>query len=79
HPNEPVPVNLGSIHSTQKRITGAQNGSAKTFWQAIQLLNKSLIDVSPLIEKIYTDKEFEEAIACAMRSDTFKVILEITD
>lgn len=79
HPNEPLPVNLGAIHSTQKNITGAQNGSVKTFWQAVQLLNKGLFDPTPLVEAVYDYHDFEEAMACAMRPDTFKVILQITD
>lgn len=79
HPNKPVEINLGAIHSTQKNITGAQNGSVKTFWQAVQLLNKGLFDPTPLIEDIYDYHDFDEAMACAMRNDTYKVILKITD
>ena len=79
HPNNPVEVNLGAIHSTQIKITGAQNGSVKTFWQAVQLLNKGLFDPAPITEAIYDYHDFEEAMACAMRPDTFKVILNITD
>lgn len=79
HPNKPVEVYLGAIHSTQKNITGAQNGSVKTFWQAVQLLNKGLFDPTPVIEAVYDYHEFEEAMACAMRPDTYKVILQITD
>lgn len=79
HPNLPVEVNLGAIHSTQKRIIGSQNGSIKTFWQAVQLLNKGLFDPEPLIEKIYSYKEFDEAIHTAMKPDTYKVILNMID
>lgn len=79
HPNKPVEVDLGKIHSTQKKITGAQNGSVKTFWQAVQMITKGLFDPTPLTEAIYDYHDFEEAMACAMRPDTFKVILNITD
>ncbi len=79
HPNTPVEVNLGHIHSTQKNITGALNGSFKTFWQAIQLLNKGIFDPSPFIEDIYDYHDFDEAMACAMRDDTYKVVIRITD
>lgn len=79
HPNQPVEVNLGLIHSSQKNITGAQNGSVKTFWQAVQLLNKGLFDPKPLIEEVYDYHDFAKAMACAMRNDTYKVILKITD
>lgn len=79
HPNQPLEVDLGAIHSTQKNITGAQNGSVKTFWQAVQLLNKGLFDPTPVTEAIYDYHDFDEAMACAMRPDTYKVILNITD
>lgn len=77
HPNEPVPVNLGSVHSTQKIITGAQNGSIEAFRQAVALLNKGLFDPSALIEAIYDYRDFDKAMACAMQADTYKVVLRI--
>lgn len=79
HPNDPVPVNLGVIHSTQKIITGAQNGSIETFRQAVALLNKGLFDPSPLIEGVFDYHDFVKAMECAMRPDTYKVVLKITD
>lgn len=79
HPNKPVEVNLGAIHSTQKNITGAQNGSVKTFYQAVQLLNKGIFDPAPIIEAEYDYHDFEDAMACAMRADSYKVILNITE
>lgn len=79
HPNEPVPVNLGAVHSTQKIITGAQNGSIETFRQAVALLNKGLFDPSPLIECVYDYHDFDRAMECAMRADTYKVVLRIGD
>ena len=79
HPNKPVEINLGAIHSTQKNITGAQNGTVKTFWQAVQIMNKGVFDPTPLIEAVYDYNDFDEAMACAMRPDTYKVVLKITD
>lgn len=79
HPNLPVEVNLGAIHSTQKTIRGAQNGSVKTFWQAVQMLNKGLIDPTSVTEACYDYHDFDKAMECAMRPDTFKVVLQITD
>ena len=77
HPNEPVPVNLGAIHSTQKIITGAQNGSIETFRQAVALLSKGLFDPAALIEGVYDYRDFDKAMECAMRADTYKVVLRI--
>ena len=79
HPNKPVEVNLGAIHSTQVNITGAQNGSVKTFWQAVQIMNKGVFDPTPLIEAVYDYNDFDEAMACAMRPGTYKVVLKMED
>ena len=79
HPNEPVPVNLGAIHSTQKIITGAQNGSIETFRQAAALLSKGLFDPSAVIDAVYDYHDFDEAMRYAMRPDTYKVVLRITE
>ena len=43
------------------------------------MITKGLFDPTPLTEAIYDYHDFEEAMACAMRPDTFKVILNITD
>lgn len=79
HPNEPVPVNLGAIHSTQKIITGAQNGSIETFRQAVALLSKGLFDPAAVIDAVYDYHDFNAAMQYAMRPDTYKVVLRITD
>lgn len=79
HPNKPVEINLGAIHSTQVNITGAQNGTVKTFWQAVKMLNRGVFDPTPIIEDIYDYHDFDQAMACAMRPDTYKVVLKITD
>ena len=79
HPNKPVEINLGAIHSTQKNITGAQNGTVKTFWQAVKMLNRGVFDPTPIIEDVYDYHDFDQAMACAMRPDTYKVVLKITD
>ena len=79
HPNKPVEINLGAIHSTQKNITGAQNGTVKTFWQAVKMLNRGVFDPTPIIEDVYDYHDFNQAMACAMRPDTYKVVLKITD
>jgi len=76
HPNDPVPVNMGRIHSCQVTITGAVSPTIKAYNQAVQLLGKGLLDPTPLIEAVYDDTEFDQAIACAMKTESYKVILK---
>ena len=76
HPNEPVPVDMGAVHSYQKTITGAVSPTITSFHQAVQLIGKGLVDPAVLTEEIYDYQEFQKAIETAMRPDTYKVILK---
>ena len=79
HPNEPVPVDMGKIHSFQKTVTGAVSPTIKAYYQATELIGKHLVDLSPLLEAIYPYEKFGEAMAAAMRPDTYKVMLKFGD
>ncbi|MDO5444933.1 MAG: alcohol dehydrogenase catalytic domain-containing protein [Eubacteriales bacterium] len=79
HPNTPMPLDLGKIHTMQKTLAGIQNGSLKTFWQAVQLLSKKIVDISPVIDKVFDYKDIDAAMEYAMRPDTYKVVIQITD
>ena len=76
HPNTPVPVDMGAIHSYQKTITGAVSPTVSSFHQAVQLIDKGIVDPTVFTEAIIDYKEFGEAIALASRPDTYKVILK---
>lgn len=75
HPNEPVPVNMGAIHSFQKTITGAVSPTVSSFHQAVELISKGIVDPTIFTEKMLDYTKFGEAIALASRPDTYKVIL----
>ena len=78
HPNEPILVDAGRLHSQEITITGTQNGTVETFARAIDCISKRIIDVRPLIEKIFDYQDIEEAIEYASRSDTYKVMLRFS-
>lgn len=76
HPNDPVPVNMGRVHSYQITITGAVSPTIKSYYQAVQLIDKGLLDPTPLIEGIFDYTEFDKAIKIAMRTESYKVLLK---
>lgn len=76
HPNEPVPVNMGAVHSWQKTITGAVSPTIKSFFQAVELINKGIVDPTVFTEEMIDYKEFGRAIERASKPDTYKVILK---
>ena len=76
HPNDPVPVNMGAVHSYQITITGAVSPTIKAYHQSVLLLGKGLLDPTPLIEGIYDYTEFDTAIQVAAKTESYKVILK---
>lgn len=78
HPNEPILVDAGRLHSQEIIVTGTQNGTIETFAQAIECISKGIIDVTPLIEAVYDYKDVVEAMECASRPDTYKVMLRFS-
>ena len=76
HPNKPVPVDVGVMHSLQKTLAGAVSPTVKAYYQAVQLIDKGLLDPSTLTQQIFDYTDFDNAMACAMRPDTYKVILK---
>ena len=75
HPNEPIPVNAGRLHSQEITVTGTQNGTVKSFAQSIDCISKGIINVRPLIDKIYDFNQAKEALEYASRPDTYKVLM----
>ena len=75
HPNEPVPVDCGRVHSLQVTLTGAVSPTTKAFYQSVQLIDKGLLDPTVLTQQIFDYTEFDDAMACAMRPDTYKVLI----
>lgn len=79
HPNTPVPVDMGAIHSYQKTITGAVSPTVSSFHQSVMLIGKGIVDPTVFTESMISYENFGEAISLASRPDTYKVILTFDD
>lgn len=75
HPNELVPTDIGAIHSLEKIVTGTVSPTKETFYQAVQLISKRIVDVNDLIDKVYSYEEAKEAYEYALKPDSFKTII----
>ncbi len=75
HPNHPVPINLGAVHSNQITITGAVSPTIAAFHQAVRMIDKGIVDPAVLTEAIYDYQDFGRAMQEAAKPDTYKVIL----
>ena len=79
HPNEPILVDAGRLHSQEIRITGTVSPTVRSFAQAVDCIAKGIIDVKPLIEKVYDYTDIKEALEAAMRPETFKVLVKFSE
>ncbi|MGM0240635.1 zinc-dependent alcohol dehydrogenase [Enterococcus sp. AZ103] len=75
HPNNPVPTDLGAVHSHEKVITGTVSPTIRTFYRSVQLIAKGLVDITLLLDKTFDYTQAVEAFEYAMRPETFKTII----
>lgn len=75
HPNEPVPTNMGAVHSYEKVITGTVSPTIRTFYRSIQLIAKGLIDLTPLLDKTFDYTQAANAFEYALKPETLKTMI----
>jgi len=75
HPNNPVEIDMGAVHSQEQIITGTVSPTIDTFYRSVQLISKGIVDVTPLIDKTFDYTEAVEAFEHALRPDTLKTII----
>jgi threonine dehydrogenase-like Zn-dependent dehydrogenase len=75
HPNKLVPTDMGAIHSEEKVITGTVSPTIDTFYQAVQLISKGIIDITPLIDRTFDYTEAASAFEYGLRPETLKTII----
>lgn len=76
HPREDIPVDASALHTFQKTITGAVSPTVRAYYEAVQLIDKGIIDPTPLTQGVFDYTDFQTAMDTACRPDTFKVILK---
>ncbi len=75
HPRQDVPIDVGALHSFQKTVTGAVSPTVRSYFESVQMIDKGLIDPTPLIEDVFDYTDFQTAMDTAIRSDTYKVLV----
>lgn len=75
HPNDPVDIDVGAIHSHEKFIKGTVSPTRKSYFRATQLIAKKLINVRPLLGNVFSYTDYEEAFKDALRPDTLKTMI----
>ncbi|MGY3771879.1 zinc-binding dehydrogenase [Tetragenococcus solitarius] len=75
HPNEPVPTDMGAVHSQERTITGTVSPTIATFYRATQLIAKGLVDVETLLDKTFNYTDATEAFEYGARPETLKTMI----
>lgn len=77
HPDKPVEVSPGWLHSVNPVITGAVNPSVRSFHHSVQLLNKGLLNPEKLLSGTFTLDQAQQAFEAAIRPDTFRIAIKM--
>lgn len=75
HPNNLVPTDMGAIHSQEKTITGTVSPTIATFYRAVQLIAKNLVDVETLLDKTFDYTNAVAAFEYGARPETLKTMI----
>lgn len=79
HPHEDVPIDAGALHSLQISVTGAVSPTIHAYYEAVQVIDKGILDPALLIEGTFLSTEFQAAMDTAIRPDSYKVIVTFGD
>jgi 2-desacetyl-2-hydroxyethyl bacteriochlorophyllide A dehydrogenase len=77
HPDNPIELNVNSVHSTEMNITGAVNANTRDFLVATKLLSNKLIDTSLLISEVVPFEKIEYAFQRAIDPKTYRIIVKM--
>lgn len=75
HPNDFVPTDMGAVHSQEKLITGTVSPTITTFYRAVQLIAKNLIDVESLLDQTFDYTDAVAAFEYGARPETLKTVI----
>ncbi|MEL4357911.1 MULTISPECIES: alcohol dehydrogenase catalytic domain-containing protein [unclassified Luteococcus] len=78
HPNAPIPIDVGAIHSRETVIAGTVSPTVESFSRAVLLLAHGLLDVHPLIDSVFPLEEACEAFEHALQPATFKTMIDFS-
>jgi 2-desacetyl-2-hydroxyethyl bacteriochlorophyllide A dehydrogenase len=77
HPDNPIELNVNSVHSTEMNITGSVNANTRDFLVATKLLSNKLIDTSLLISEVVPFEKIEYAFERAIDPKTYRIIVKM--
>lgn len=78
-PKPELNVDSNTIHYKKYELLGAFEANQKDFYDASKILNSRLIDVSKLVDGVFTFEEFNEAYKAASLEGSYRVHLKVSE
>lgn len=75
HPDVPVPISFGRLHSKEYELIGTVNPGAEDFVQAVRLIRYGMLNMDALIECTYDFEDAQEAFEKASQPNTYRVVI----
>lgn len=76
HPRQDVPVDCSALHTYQKTVTGAVSPTIRAYYEAVQLIDKGIVNPLAVKEATFDYTDFQTAMDTACRADTYKVLVK---
>jgi L-iditol 2-dehydrogenase len=70
-----ISIDPNLFHSREVVLTGTMSQDRDDMRQAVQMISRGTIDLTPLISATFPLMELEDALQAAMRQDTYRVIV----
>lgn len=75
HPDVPIEVSFGKLHSKEYEYIGTVNGGVEDFTRIVRLLNYDMINVDELIHGVYKFEDCQKAFEDAIKPNTYRCVI----
>jgi L-iditol 2-dehydrogenase len=77
HPDEPVPIKIGVVHSMEHEIIGTLGSSPDDFSRAVELLNQKKLNMDLVIDHVVPFENYIDAFEKSIIPGTYRVVLKM--
>lgn len=77
HPDTPVPIKMGVVHSKEYEIIGTLGSTSQEYYLATQLISRGMVNLDLVVEAEYPMDQCQQAFECAIDPHTYRVIIDL--
>lgn len=75
HPDVPVPISFGRLHSKEYELIGTVNPGVEDFVQATRLMRYGMLNMDELIDSTFAFEDCQAAFEKASKPNTYRVVI----